>query len=253
MNPIDGCFLGTFFISGLVACIRGLTREILGLLSWTGAAVLALFSLPAVRHIARAYIKNPLFADALTLLLTFLALLISFSILSHVFSNYVKESGIGGLDRVLGLAFGVFRAAILLGLIDIFLSILVGRDHYPPSVQNAKFTPVIIHFSNGLKTLVPQSLLDTLHSYAAQQKPIPSNSQPTTPGISSDSSEKEPSASSNPQSPTPEKALLSAEQAVNALAKLTPKATKPSAEDHKDEGYAPDQRSDMNRLLQTTQ
>lgn len=255
MNPIDGCFLGAFLISALIAFARGLTREILGLVSWTGAIVLALLSLPAVRHIARSYIKNPLFADSLTLIASFLALLVAFSILSHILSGYVKESGIGGLDRVLGLAFGVLRAAVILGIVEICLSIFIGRDHYPPSVRDAKFTPVIIHFSNGLKTLFPQSILDQLHSYASQ-KPLPVSvaGQSIIPSVTSNVLGGNVLPIPEPQLPQPiEKLPMSSDQTVTALAKLAPKATKPVAEDPKNEGYAPDQRRDMDRLVQTAQ
>lgn len=256
MNAIDGIILVVLGLSALIGLVRGLTREGLGLMGWVGATLLAPLSLPAVSPITRGYISNPMLADGVTLAINFILLLIAFTILSHVLAGYVKESKVGGLDRVLGLGFGIIRGSFILATLELGLSIFVGRPHYPAPLNDSRLVPAVMHLSNGLRELIPQRILDMAHQYAppsampapaAQSKPT-SAFQPLQPQTDP---RPNPQQQNVLQDVTKAAAAAAVDKTVTELAKLKPQAKKATNEES--EGYNPSQRSEMDRLIQTTE
>jgi len=256
MNAIDAIILVVLGLSALIGLVRGLTREGLGLMGWVGATLLAPLSLPAVSPITRGYISNPMLADGVTLTINFILLLIAFTILSHVLAGYVKESKVGGLDRVLGLGFGIIRGSFILGTLEIGLSIFVGREHYPTPITDSRFVPAVMHLSNGLRELIPQRILDMAHHYAPPTVASASTA-PLAPMSAFNPLQPPTDPHPNPQrravlnEVTKAAAAAAVDKTVTELAKLKPQAKKTASEEL--EGYNKSQRSEMDRLIQTTE
>src|SRR5680860_644998 len=61
---LDVILAAIMLISGFLAMLRGLTREVLSILSWALAAVATLFFFPMYQAQARVYIEPALLADA---------------------------------------------------------------------------------------------------------------------------------------------------------------------------------------------
>jgi membrane protein required for colicin V production len=258
MNAIDAIILAVLALSALIGLVRGLTREGLGLMGWVGATLLTPLSLPAVSPIARGYISNPMIADGITLTANFIILLIAFTILSHILAGYVKDSKVGGLDRVLGLGFGIIRGSFMLATLEIGLSIFIGRGQYPTPFTEARLVPAVIHLSDGLRELIPQRILDMANQYA----PSAAASAPTTTLPQPTSTFNPLQPASDPRLPSPQQqtalkditkaaAAAAVDQTVTELAKLKPQSKKTTAEEQ--EGYNKAQRSEMDRLVQTTE
>ena len=70
--------------------------------------------------------------NAGALLLVFLVVLILFSFLSNFISSKLRDSGIGMLDRTLGVAFGGLRGAFIVCL-AYFVVVLVCRKKTTPT------------------------------------------------------------------------------------------------------------------------
>lgn len=158
MTALDIGLISLVLFSALFGIIRGLTRECLGLISWGSAIVLAYLTSPFAKQFARSYISNPALADATTLFATFLIFLIILSLVSHLLSNLVRNSVLGGLDRVLGFAFGLIRGLVLIFVIELLLSIFLPRQEYPQSVKESRFFTFIMKGSNTLYSLLPTNL-----------------------------------------------------------------------------------------------
>ena len=158
MNTVDIFIIVIVGLSCLMGIIRGLTKELLSLISWVGAGVAAYVLLPVARHYAAAYIKNPMIADAVAGLVIFLVFLIFFSLISHVISSYVKHSALGGVDRSLGLGFGIFRAVLLICAMELSLSSFMPRHQYPDVFQTARFTALIQAGSERLLNILPENI-----------------------------------------------------------------------------------------------
>jgi membrane protein required for colicin V production len=157
MNWVDLIVLAVLALSALIGFLRGLVRETLGIGAWVAAAVVAARYYPRAQEIARRYIDNPDIANPVGLGLLFLAVLIVLSILAGWIGRLVRDSPLGGLDRTLGVVFGLLRGAALVIVVYIGGSLLIPVTRWPPQVLQARSLPYIYTGASWAATQVPQA------------------------------------------------------------------------------------------------
>ncbi len=158
MQVIDYILSGVVFLSSLLGFFRGLTKELLGLLSWGGAGILTYFLCPFCKSFARQYVASEALADGLTGLAMFVFLLATFSFLSHLLSSIVQKSALSSIDRSLGFGFGVMRGCVMLFITEIVISCIYARPDYPDFFKNSYFYNFIIQGSDTVSKMTPASL-----------------------------------------------------------------------------------------------
>lgn len=273
MNGIDLAIIIIMGISCIIGFIRGVTREILGLLTWVGAAAATYFSVPLTGGFTRAYIANPMIADGITACVLFIVYLILFSIISGTIANSVRESSLGGVDRSLGFAYGIIRGVVLLCAAELGLSAFVARPNQATNIQQAQFTPLLRRGADNLVAYLPAKIGEMISiqagkamenaTTAAKQKleeqatKSVENMMPLLPGITGSQTRNpkaSPSVTTAPpafkQSSIPKVAEEDPEKTMEALAQLKPQASESKT---KDGDYDKRQKRDMDRLIQTTQ
>ncbi|MBF0247603.1 MAG: CvpA family protein [Alphaproteobacteria bacterium] len=218
MHWIDILVIGTLAISGLFAFARGFVHEVLSIAGWVGAFFAAAHGAPVVQHFAMQFIEDPGLAYIVTWIGLFLGALIILSLVTRRISTGVKESALGALDRVLGFIFGLLRGAIVVSLAWIAYEWYLGDEKPPKSVFEARSLPYVIQGADTLRALVPE---DKNHK--------PSPGQP-------------PKTGEKPQSDG--QSLF--DKAINAVPKMP-------ATDEKPDGYDNKERSEMDRLFETSQ
>lgn len=143
MNWMDVVVLGVLGISALLGLARGLVREVLGIGAWAGAAAAAVYGFGAAQPVARHFIRNPEIADPVAFGAVFLVVLIVLALLARAVGMVVRFSMLGGLDRTLGLGFGLLRGAALLVAAYIIGAMLIPVELWPPPVLQARSLPFI--------------------------------------------------------------------------------------------------------------
>ncbi len=146
MNWVDLVVLGVVAVSGLIGLLRGAVREVLGVGAWVLAALAAspygLF--PTVAPIARSYLNETSVADAVAFGAVFLIVLAVLLLLIGWISRRVQGSVLGGLDRTLGVLFGLVRGGVLLAAAYIILGYAVSKaEDWPTPVLDARSLPLI--------------------------------------------------------------------------------------------------------------
>ena len=86
----------------------------------------------------------------------FLLTLILLTLLCRGISGRIKESALGGVDRSLGLLFGLARGFIILSLVYLMAASLTKIKNWPEKVQTAKALPFLDQGAAFLKTLLPE-------------------------------------------------------------------------------------------------
>ncbi|HUN40677.1 MAG TPA: CvpA family protein, partial [Acetobacteraceae bacterium] len=86
-----------------------------------------------------AWFGNSYWVDPATLAVIFIISLILLMIVAHLIGRAVRHSPLGGLDRTLGLVFGLARGAAVLILAYIVAGMVVPVDRWPAPVQRARF------------------------------------------------------------------------------------------------------------------
>lgn len=113
---VDGALIVVLLGSCLIGLVRGFTREFLGIVNWVGAIFLTLYGFPLLSPMARSHISNPFIADIGLYIVLFIVSLVVLSSISRFLSNQVKGSILGGVDRSLGMIFGLVRTFILMAV-----------------------------------------------------------------------------------------------------------------------------------------
>ncbi len=195
------------------AIYRGFVRETLSIFAWAAAAFATLYFGPVLAPMFRSRISPPLLGDLIAYAGIFLLVLIPLSFVSYRFSENVKHSPVGAVDRSLGLAFGVVRGLAIVGIAYLLFSILVPPKVQPGWVRQARLLPLVESSTEVLLSLVPER--DT--QFARDLKPAHAPSRTAA-------------------APQPSG---------------TGAATKPAAK-HGRKGYSAQERQGLNRLIQAT-
>ncbi len=158
-------------ISALLATTRGLTREILSLVTWAGAAAFAAYMFFYHPEIARQYITPDLWADVATGIVSFLAALIILHLLTMRIGDWINDSKLGPLDRTLGFVFGALRGILIAVVVVIFGRWLLGSN-LPDWAAQAQTLPTLENLGDGLISLLPENLEEQVNDVLQRGSPI---------------------------------------------------------------------------------
>jgi membrane protein required for colicin V production len=152
---LDAFLIVVMLISGVLAMVRGLIREVLSIAGWAAAAGAALFAYSRFLPDAKAYFNNDYLAIGVTTIGTFLVTLIIVSVLTVRISDKVLDSRIGALDRTLGFLFGLARGLVIVVVAFVFFDWLVPAKSQPAWVTNAKSLVVLKKVGDDIISMSP--------------------------------------------------------------------------------------------------
>ena len=116
MTAFDYAVLAVIVASVLVGLWRGVVSEILALVAWIVAFLVARAEASVVANWLSGRIAEPGMRLAAAYVLVFVGVLLVFAIARRLISLMLKAVGLGLLDRLLGAAFGVLRGILVVGL-----------------------------------------------------------------------------------------------------------------------------------------
>lgn len=171
LTLLDIILIAVMVISGLLAMVRGLVREIFAIASWVIAAGVTLYAYPLLLPYAKQHITNDTFAMAATVGGVFLLTLLIVSIITVRISDLVLDSRIGALDRTLGFLYGAARGVLVVSVGLLFFNWLVG-DKSPTWIADAKSRPLLESIGTKLENMLPEdpekSILKKLNPQAGE-------------------------------------------------------------------------------------
>jgi len=158
LTYLDAVLIAVAFLSGMLAMYRGLTREILSIISWAVAALAVVYFVKFQSKFAEEVgheIGLPggeLVAKIAIGAIIFVIVLIIVHLITARISDTILDSRIGPIDRVLGFAFGVVRGFVLILIPFMFY------QHFNPErqqqyafVSQAKSYDLLLTSGNALK------------------------------------------------------------------------------------------------------
>jgi membrane protein required for colicin V production len=141
VNWVDVAVIGILTVSAFLAFLRGFVREVLGIGAWVGAAVIAGASFHYVQPRFRAWIENPDIADPVAFGVVSVSALIFLSVIANMIGGIIRMSMLSGIDRTLGVVFGLVRGAALVAIAYILGGMVVATDRWPDPVLQARSLP----------------------------------------------------------------------------------------------------------------
>jgi membrane protein required for colicin V production len=167
LTYLDAALLAVCFISGLLAMYRGITREILSIVSWVVAGLATLYFVLNYKQIAEDMAQQmgaPVTIAQIAIgAVIFLIVLIVVHLITSRISDAILDSRVGMIDRMLGFLFGVARGFLLIVIPYMFYAAFFPEeDKHFPWVRDSQSLPYIKGTGNAirgaLETHLPSSL-----------------------------------------------------------------------------------------------
>ncbi len=115
LNIADYLIIATVVISGTVGLIRGLLREVIALTTWIVAAFVAWHFAGSLEPHLGGLLAQPDVRPWVARLILFLAVLLLGHAIGVVVGHFVRLTLLRGVDRFLGLVFGLLRGVVIVG------------------------------------------------------------------------------------------------------------------------------------------
>jgi len=152
---LDGILVGFTLVSAMLAMVRGLSREILSVVSWAAAAAAAFFFYKPVLPYVQPYVESDKIAMAASAGIVFIIALIVVSVITMKLADWIIDSRIGALDRTLGFLYGAARGILVVAVALLFFNWLAGAKA-PAWIANAKSKPLLETIGAKLESLLPE-------------------------------------------------------------------------------------------------
>ena len=147
------CLIG---FSVLMGVMRGFLREVLALAGWVAAFVVARMYTAQVEPLLPLQIPGEAMRYLVGFSLLFLTTLLVSTLLAIALSQLVKQIGLGWLDRILGMLFGLLRGVLIVLIVVMLagMTSLPKDERWQTAVLSAPLEAVVV----WILPWMPQSL-----------------------------------------------------------------------------------------------
>lgn len=154
MSSTDWILIALLTASMLVGAWRGLVYEVMSVIGWIAAFLLAQWFAPEVADKLPMQSSGETLRYAAAFVVVFIASVFAAGLLSSLMKKLISAVGLRPVDRILGAVFGVFRGLILL----LALSVVVHMTALQESDWwvESKGGPMLITMLKGLRPMLPE-------------------------------------------------------------------------------------------------
>ena len=244
LNNMDIAILVIVGISALIALGRGLVKEVLSIVGWVLAGAAVIYLLPVLNPFTLKYIESGWMAGSATAAFILIVFMIVWIYATAGVVGKIRTSKLSGLDRLLGLFFGIVRAFLLIVLMYILISWMMPVKSQPDLLKKSKYFQIAGNFAEPIEKLIPKDTLDAIKEKTSEV------------GLTGDDDD-EPAAEQKPAETKKDKDKSDVDALFEKLAQ--PQIEK-MREDRKKlqkikedfEGYNTYERDNLNRLIENT-
>lgn len=159
LNNLDIIILIVVAISALIALSRGLVKEVLSIIGWVLATMAIIYLLPLVMPFAKNYIANGFIASAVSSLCILILFFIVWIYSTSGVVSKIRSSKLNGMDRALGLFFGIVRACLLVVLFYILVSWMIPVEKQSEVLTQSKYFQLAGKFAQPLEEMIPEETM----------------------------------------------------------------------------------------------
>ena len=141
MAALDYIIIAVLLVSAALSLMRGFTKEVLSITGWIVSGYAAIFLGPSLKPLLASYVTIDWAVTGGAMLIVFLVTLIAFSIGSSFVASSIKGTGLGALDRTLGIGFGALRGFFIVCMAYFGVSAVIPEKDHPDFITDAKLRP----------------------------------------------------------------------------------------------------------------
>lgn len=160
-NVLDIGIIVLIVLSALIGLIRGFVRETFSLITWLAALGFAFLYYEQLASHVPFDGQGKLGRVVIAFVVIFLGVLIIGSIINHLLSAAVSSIGLGGVDYLLGGAFGILRGGLIVTLLVMLFS-AVGKSSSETWWTESRLMPWFENNAMLLKEMIPTKLPEEL-------------------------------------------------------------------------------------------
>jgi membrane protein required for colicin V production len=156
MPALDWIFAAVLLMSMLIGAWRGLIYEVLSLISWLAAFVLAKWLAQDVAHYLPMSGASEMMRYGAGFVLVFIATVMLGSLIATLVKKLMTTVGLRPVDRVLGASFGLIRGGLLL----LLATVLVAMTPFKSTAtwQESVGVRLTLTVIKGIKPALPRDL-----------------------------------------------------------------------------------------------
>lgn len=146
VGVVDAVILVILTLSILTGLFRGFLKELIALFVWIAAIWLGFKYADYAGSFLGSYVHDAMARHAVGFIIIILGVIILGSIINALLSFILKNTGLSGTDRLLGIIFGFVRGVFIVALIILAVRItnlLPVEEYVNNSILYNKFTPVV--------------------------------------------------------------------------------------------------------------
>lgn len=132
MSTVDWLIIAVVVLSTLLSLKRGFVKEVLSLLTWVVAFVVAIKFSDQMQVLLVDQVQNDRIRYIVSFVSLFIASLITGVLVSFLLGSLIKVTGLSSTDRVLGMLFGFARGSLI---VVAFISLM----SLSPAIEQAEF------------------------------------------------------------------------------------------------------------------
>lgn len=152
----DFLMLAVVAAATIVGLVKGLVREVMGVIAALAGLILAANYYPNLSHLLRDFISPGQTRDFISFGVIFLVVLLLGVLLGRLISG--RFSGLSkAVDRVLGGAFGFVKGAFFCGVLVLGFTVFPSNKNI---VLRSRLAPTAMQVTTAIVQVVPQELKD---------------------------------------------------------------------------------------------
>lgn len=125
MNELDWFIVAVCIVSGLFSLFRGFVKELLSMVIWIVAIVIAIKFSPILGHLMASWIENESIQLAAAFLILLSSTLVVGGLVNQLLAKLINYAGLGAFDRILGMLLGMVR-----GMFVVVVLVIIGRTFF---------------------------------------------------------------------------------------------------------------------------
>ncbi len=158
---VDGVVAVIIILSAILAYSRGVVRELMAIVGWIGAAVLAFIFAPQAQPLVKEIpVVGEFLRDSceLSIIAAFAGVfaigLVLAALFTPLLSSVIQRSALGGVDQALGFLFGVVRGVVLVLIAFVVFDRAVAANTVP-MVDNSRTAKVVASIQGRIDAAIP--------------------------------------------------------------------------------------------------
>lgn len=156
MTGYDLFALIVLVLSAGAGFMRGGVREVVTLFAFTLSALVALIALPLTGPLGRRFVDPEWAGSIAAVLVVFLVVYFGIRIVGSLLTRRLRDHArLGGVDRGFGVAIGLVRALILLGVVHLVIAAATPPERQPGWFAGAAIHPVGAAAARAIQAILP--------------------------------------------------------------------------------------------------